>query len=98
MPSPLNTPVAGPVSKPPHLPEGGCLPRTPQDVAANRRLQNARYQQAWYQATDTAQRTCDSPPLPPCDDPGWPNLDALLKTASFYDTAKGNHPERRPEL
>lgn len=66
MPSPLKNTSAQAVSKPPRMVEGGLLPSTPKEVAANRRKQDQRYTQANLRDKESAQKSGDSPALPPC--------------------------------
>lgn len=80
----ISTPIPEPISKPPHMVEGGLLPRTPGQVAANRNLQMERYRQAHIRAQTVARKSGDSPPMLPCA--------RTLHISLFFDGTNNNEP------
>ncbi|MHB9798104.1 T6SS phospholipase effector Tle1-like catalytic domain-containing protein [Pseudomonas sp. MT3] len=84
MPSPLKNTSAQAISKPPHMVEGGLLPRTPKEVAANRRMLDRLYTQAIVRDKEAAQKAGDSPPMPPCA--------KVLHVSLFFDGTNNHEP------
>lgn len=80
----LNSPAPQSIDKPPHMLEGGLLPRTPAQVAGNRRVQDERYFQAHIRAQAAARKAGDSPPMLPCA--------KTLHVSLFFDGTNNNEP------
>ncbi|WP_371230644.1 DUF2235 domain-containing protein [Pseudomonas sp. QE6] len=84
MPSPLKNTAAQAVSSPLHMREGGLLPRTPKEVAANRRMQDRLYTQAIVRDKEAAQKAGDSPTMLPCA--------KVLHVSMFFDGTNNHEP------